>query len=45
MFDDDPMRVVYLLLVLVFALSSLARVLGNSDGVVPISATGVLRIQ
>lgn len=28
-----------------FAFSSLARVLGNSDGVVPISATGVLRIQ
>ena len=28
-----------------FALSSLARVLGNSNGVVPISATGVLRIQ
>lgn len=28
-----------------FALGSLARALGNSDGVVPISATGVLRIQ
>lgn len=28
-----------------FALGSLAKVLGNSNGVVPISATGVLRIQ
>lgn len=28
-----------------FALGSLARMLGNSNGVVPISATGVLRIQ
>ena len=28
-----------------FALGSLARMLGNSEGVVPISATGVLRIQ
>ena len=28
-----------------FALGSLARMLGNANGVVPISATGVLRIQ
>ncbi|HKY81860.1 MAG TPA: hypothetical protein VJM09_10375, partial [Sphingobium sp.] len=28
-----------------FALGALARMLGNSNGVVPISATGVLRIQ
>jgi Flp pilus assembly protein TadG len=28
-----------------FALGSLAKLLGNSEGVVPISATGVLRIQ
>lgn len=28
-----------------FALSSLAKMLGNSNGVVPISVTGVLRIQ
>ena len=28
-----------------FALGSLAKMLGNSDGVVPISVTGVLRIQ